>query len=432
MHYGEGSSSEIRSSGFFLSPHGATDPLLELIATLEALGRPWDEDPNQHPRCRFPARYQWLSQHLQLPGYSSRDARCDRLEKWARFDELDSVSLYLVSGYFGNPASTFGHALMKFNTIGPTGGNALMDISVNFGAAVPDGESTLRYIVKGIFGGYKAGFSDKFHFTNDTVYGHNEFRDMWDYRLNLTSDQRDFLVKHVAEVAGHQFDYYFFTENCGLRLKQLLEVALDETLGSEPVGWYAPVELFHALERYRHSSGQALVDSPRFVPSAERLLLHELSLLSASEVAVARRLVDNNFADLERQLTTLSTASRIKLLDTLLAYQAYRVTAAGEDAPIELRRLKDRLLLARLALPPQRAVTKSGVPEMASPAAGHSPMLTEAGLVNAGQDLAVLLRWAPYVNELNGFHALEDSELAILPCRRTGGRTCPRSCRRAS
>lgn len=414
LHYGESGSSEIRSSQFFLSPRGATDPLAELQATLDALAQPWAEDPNAHPRCRYPARYHWLSRQMTLPDYRDREPRCQRLEQWARFDDLSSVSLYLVSGYFGNPASTFGHALMKFNAHGDTAGAALMDISINFGAAVPDGESTLRYVIKGVFGGYKAGFSDKFHFTNDTVYGHNEFRDMWDYRLNLPAEQRDFLVKHVAEVAGNQFDYFFLTENCGLRLKQLLEVVLDQPLGGQPFAWYAPVELFHAIEQHRLPSGEPLSAAARFVPSAERVLLQRLAELSEGQRVAARRMVANRYSDLVQDLSRLPMTERLAVLDTLLAYQAYRITAAGDEVPPEERAHKNRLLLARLALPPNREARAREVPEVLSPALGHAPMLTELGVVSAAHGASTKLRWAPYFHELNGFHSLEDSELAVM------------------
>ncbi len=109
LHVGQGRRSEIHSPEFFLSPDGATDPQAELRATLQALLSPASGDADSQARCRFPARALWLAQQRILPAGPLPHAACPRLAAWARIERLRSVSLLLVSGYFGNPASSFGH-----------------------------------------------------------------------------------------------------------------------------------------------------------------------------------------------------------------------------------------------------------------------------------------------------------------------------------
>ena len=182
MHYGrDGKSSDVITTNFFLSPHGRLDPQAELSATIKAYFLPWGEDANQHARCRFPARYFWLAKQITLPDYRLHEPRCQRLAQWALFDRVQSISVLQVSGYFGNPASMFGHALIKFNTNSPDDKEGFFDLSLNFGALVPENEATLVYVVRGLFGGYKAGFSDKYFYTQDLVYSRTEFRDIWEY-----------------------------------------------------------------------------------------------------------------------------------------------------------------------------------------------------------------------------------------------------------
>src|SRR5437870_6386966 len=53
------------------------------------------------------------------------------------------------------PASSFGHSLLRLNTEDGSASDGLVDLGVNFGALVPDGESTLVYVVKGLSGGYQ-------------------------------------------------------------------------------------------------------------------------------------------------------------------------------------------------------------------------------------------------------------------------------------
>ena len=100
------------------------------------------------------------------------------------------------------PASSFGHSLLRLNTEDGSASDGLVDLGVNFGALVPDGESTLVYVVKGLSGGYQAGFSDKPYYAHDLMYSRTEFRDMWDYALDLVDAERMMLVYHLWEIVG--------------------------------------------------------------------------------------------------------------------------------------------------------------------------------------------------------------------------------------
>jgi hypothetical protein len=109
LHFESGKEmSSVLTDSFFLSLEGRFDPKAELAATLSAYFQTGVID-DSHPRCRFPARYYWLSHQLELPGYQLR-GQCAKLEEWELFEKTHSVSLLMVSGYLGNPASTFGHS----------------------------------------------------------------------------------------------------------------------------------------------------------------------------------------------------------------------------------------------------------------------------------------------------------------------------------
>ncbi|MEY4766219.1 MAG: hypothetical protein RI907_2892 [Pseudomonadota bacterium] len=413
LHMDERGRSEVLSPDFFLSPQGAHDAEAELRADLQAWSQPWPEDANQHPRCRFPARYLWLSRHLNLPGYQEREPRCARLQEWARLDHLQSISVYLVSGYLGNPASTFGHALIKFNTDDGQASGGLMDVSVNYGAMVPPKEPTLLYVLKGLFGGYRAAFSDQLHYTNDVVYSRSEFRDMWDYRLALTPAQRTLFAYHVAEMVGRQFTYLFLNKNCGLRIAEMLELATDQRLVRSALGWYVPVEMFNALHEQDTPPGRMLMGPPRFVPSAERQLQAEFARLNPTQLDTAQAIIRDDLQRIVEHLQPLPPAERLDVLDALLAYQAYLVAGQGGQQDEPLRRAKDRILLARLHAP-TRTRPELVVPPQSSPAQGHAPMLTGLGWAHDGHQGAARLRWAPFLDELGGFHGLDRAELAVF------------------
>ncbi|MBF0479016.1 MAG: DUF4105 domain-containing protein [Candidatus Omnitrophica bacterium] len=406
IHYpSAGKQSVVLTDNFFLAPDGRTNPDAELTATIKAYFYPAQKKGDENPRCKYPARYYWLSHQLTLPDYELRSGQCERLENWALFDSVKSVSLLLVSGYLGNPASTFGHALLKLNTDSNDDQLGLFDLTLNYGALVPKNEFALRYVISGLFGGYRAGFSDKYFYTQDMVYSRTEFRDMWDYRLNLTDYQRTLLILHIWEIVGNKFAYYFLKENCAYRLAELVELVTNEDLTHNGRFWYLPVELFYRL---------SAIQSIHYIPSSQRVLYHQLKRLNANMLKVFNAIIHNGINSMSVQLSALTNDQKILVLDSLLAYQEYRLIAEQPHPSRERKAAKDKILLARLQLPAQ-AIPLVKIPALPSPAEGSRPM--EWGMSAAMQSdkkWFSLLQWSPFKNEMVGRNSLEGDELVVL------------------
>lgn len=416
LHVGpDGRRSEIHSPEFFLSPAGATDAEAELRATLAGLAAAPGADANQHARCRFPARHAWLlSQQVTLPGPARAHTACPRLAQWGRFDELRSVSLLLVSGYFGNPASSFGHSLLRFNTDEGRASDGLTDLGINFGALVPDRESTIVYVFKGLTGGYQAGFSDKPYYSHDLIYSRTEFRDMWDHELALDESERLMLAYHLWEIVGRKFTYYFLKENCAWRIAELLALVRNDDLLARSSVWFAPVEVFHRLHEAARRSGRPWFQSVRFVPSSERVLRHQFAQLSPEESRVANTTLAQHPTEPGRRLEQVAPERRIDVLDALTAYHNYRVAAEEPTVSAATTAAKDAALRARLALPARRPADNP-IPQLPSPAEGSAPMLSALALGHHEHGGAFAqLRWAPFSYELSGHNGLADGELVVL------------------
>lgn len=414
LHYSRhGQRSEINSDDFFLSATGKTDPAAELRATLAAYFEPWLEDTDRNARCRFPARYFWLSQQIDLPGYGVREPRCGRLERWATPDRLRSVSLLLVSGYFGNPASTFGHALLRLNT-GDADDPNMLDVTINYGALVPKNELMALYVYRGLFGGYQSGFSDKYFYTEDMVYARNEMRDLWEYELNLSDDQIRLLAFHLWEVIGKKFTYHFLTQNCAYRLAELLELITDEPWLTNTRVWYVPVEMFHRLNTLDAASPGRLVRSVHFIPSSQRELRHQFSALTPSEAATANLVIRDPGANLGPQLAVLPAQRQAAVNDALLAYYHYRLVAEEPEPSVKTRAAKDAVLRERLRLPVRSDPDSPPFP-LPSPAERSAPMLTAAGLgVDAGNRRYARVQFAAFSYDQVGSNSLENGELVVF------------------
>ena len=420
LHYeGRLPQSVVLTDDFFFSPEGRSNPQAELHATLEAYFLPWQQDTDEHPRCRFPARYYWLSRQLSLPGYVLKEPRCRRLSNWALLDRVKSVSLLLVSGYLGNPASTFGHALLKLNTDSSDDDYGLFDLTLNYGALIPENESALRYVVRGLLGGYEAGFSDRYFYTQDLVYSHTEFRDIWDYRLDLSNHQRTLLILHIWEIIGRKFVYYFLTRNCALRLAELVDLVIDDLIIERARLWYLPVQLFHRLNAIdsarQHSGNGNLVEAVRFIPSSKRTLAHRMQLLTKQEIRAMNVILRDGPSSLDTRLKGLSNERKIVVLDSLLAYHKYRFMSRKPTDDSALQHLKRKTLLARLQLPAQPRLTPD-IPVLPSPADASHPMAFGVSVASdtAHENPFLRLTWSPFKLERVGRNSMEGGELVLL------------------
>ena len=347
------------------------------------------------------------------------EPHCQRLSNWALLDRVKSVSLLLVSGYLGNPASTFGHALLKLNTDSSDDDYGLFDLTLNYGALIPENENALRYVVRGLLGGYEAGFSDRYFYTQDLVYSHTEFRDIWDYRLDLSNHQRTLLILHIWEIIGRKFVYYFLTRNCALRLAELVDLVVDDLSIERARLWYLPVQLFHRLNAIdaarQHSGNDNLVKAVRFIPSSKRTLAHRIQLLTKQEIRAMNAILRDGPSSLDTRLKGLSNERKTVVLDSLLAYHKYRFMSRKPTDESALQYLKRKTLLARLQLPVQPRLTPD-IPVLPSPADASHPMVFGVSVVSdtAHEALFLRLTWSPFKLERVGRNSMEGGELVLL------------------
>lgn len=336
--------SEIIDPTFFFSSKGAYDPEAELLATISALLLPPPDDHNAHASCRFIARRNWLEQNI--PGFADAlpTTACTMFDRWAELDSTESISLVFASGYLGNPASFYGHILLKFNSNDPRK-TYLQHQSLNYGAAVPDQENPVLYIVKGLFGGYQSTFSYGEFYKNSQTYGEHELRDLWEYQLNLTDSEVKQLTFHAWELIGHHHDYYFLKENCAFRMAQLLELIIDAKLKPDYQPWAMPISVFQSLDRVQHH-GQPLIKSIRLHPSRQRRFYQKYQQLTMPQQQAVRSVVANDF-QLTEQLSALEPQLQSEVLEALFDYLEY----AYIDEPLRIAQKKPALLQARLSLP---------------------------------------------------------------------------------
>lgn len=422
LHF-KGRRSLILDKDFFLSDRGRFDPQAELEATIEAYFSQEHtikrESGNKNIVCIFPARYAWLNEKLGLPGYRCDEEFCPDLNQWARLDQIEAISLVYVSGYLGNPASSFGHVLLNLKVKNSEELLGLFDTSITHGATVPINENKLMYVLKGLFGGYYSTYSDKFFYVHDQVYANREFRDMWEYVLEFSDFEKKMIIYHLAELFNKRFKYYFLSGNCAQRMAVFLDIFIKEDVYNFDYPVYVPEELFHRLQQIdmkrRANNEAALIKNIKYIPSAQRYLFYETERLSGAERRVYRNVANSQHENFSPLLDELDIGSRINVLNALLAYQYYKLMASDEaEADQRLKEFKDEVLLERLRLPAQKD-NPVIIPEIPSPRDVSPPSSFNVGFVfEPGSDSFPTAGVTVFRKESVGMNALEYNELVAF------------------
>ena len=205
IHYDlEGLPAHLHSSaltpGFFLAEDGNRDPRAELHATLRAFFDPGAAVRDaEHPQCAFVARRTWLSQRLGLNGDELPRVECPDYDRWRQGFDAAGLTLIFPEGFMNNPASIFGHTLLRVDARGDDAGQDLLGWAIDF-TAKAGGESLPLYMAKGVFGFYPGVFGIRPYYQQLKLYADWENRDIWEYRLNVDPAGLDLLLMHLWEL----------------------------------------------------------------------------------------------------------------------------------------------------------------------------------------------------------------------------------------
>jgi hypothetical protein len=387
LHYrpkviGPGIRSEIVTPNFFLAKDGAYNAQSELLATLAAFLQPIKADSNQHAQCRFPARYRWLRQQLNWQGLIVPVVRCDRYLKWSFAGNVQSISLIFVTGYLGNPASFYGHVLLKFNLEKNMSSRGLLDTSINYGAVVEENENGLVYVIKGLFGGYEAAYSDQLFYHHNYNYGEIELRDSWEYALSLTPEQIHQVIAHSWELLDQRFVYYFTANNCAYQMAKLLELVVQQPLARDNFPWILPFNLFDQISRTKINS-RPLVSSVHYSPSQQSRFLQNFIALKATSRSWTSSWIKQPTTFDNPIYQAFEESDRQYITESLIDYYSLQMTLQREDKETqeELKMINQKVLIQRLRLPPS-VVEASAAVTPDPPHLGQRPSLLGVQRVN--------------------------------------------------
>jgi hypothetical protein len=370
LHYKiSNQSSFITSPEFFITQSAPLNPLNELKATIKAFYELQNTEANTHAQCRFPARLLLIKKYINLSSFGELPKiDCPNYSAWQSESKANSISVIFASGYMSNPASMYGHILLKLNK-NSSKNSKLLDNSMNYGALVPEGEHPIVYVIKGIFGGYHAGFSDQQYYRHQHNYGDVELRDMWEYELNLSHEDVALITAHLWELLPIKFDYYFIDENCAFHVAKLLELVLDKPLISNESLWVLPNSVAKGLTTVKYNE-KSFVRETHFIPSLETNFLHYFKNLSTKQQIIGQQLVKQHFDFELLEYQQLSEQDKKLIVESALVYLNL---LERKEKHLDLTIERKRVIAQRLALSSGRSKISTITPPVAAPDSSMSP-----------------------------------------------------------
>jgi len=400
MHYEQSGISSfvsaIHDESFFNSEDGAFNSSAELEATIKALhNSPTGDIVDDHTQCKFPARFLFLKRLLGNAMDSIQAIPCQKYDKWTLNHSIKSISIVYASGFLGNPASYYGHVLLKLNSNKSNGDARLFDPSVNYGAIIPQNENPVAYIVKGIFGGYGGGFTQTDYYFHNRNYGELELRDIWEYELNLEEWQVDFIVAHAWEVLRKRYTYYFFRKNCAYRLAELIEIVDGvSVIPSNPFFMLPRALLQNMYGSYIHD--KPLIRSIDYRPSRQSRFYKKFNSLNSSERNEVRMVIASGKDFESENGGALTINSKVKVADTVLDY--YQFAKFSEImSENDANYLHQNALVQRFKLPPKNKVFNESYID--PPQKGRKSSYAQFGVTHnqsLGSGYSILIRPAYY------------------------------------
>ena len=217
--------SEADGSEFFLAKNGKYDAYAEIKKAYEAFSTETHPTDN-HPICRFPARFKWLN-HQFGDAWKVDWQGCQTYLAFFSKMAARRASIVFSSYYLSNPNSAFGHTFMRLSRYDDSSETEMLDYGINY-AAESKGSDPFTYVFKGLLGGFKGRFAAIPFYYKVREYSNAEFRDLWSYELKMDINQVFEMVDHIWELGHTHFDYFYFLENCSYHLLSLIEVVMPE------------------------------------------------------------------------------------------------------------------------------------------------------------------------------------------------------------
>lgn len=392
MHYQKKSDKYVglvESEEFYLGENGRFNPEIELKANIEAFKK-------GKFKCEFPARFNLLKKEGLVDGNLSN---CLDYNNFIKDVKPDGITVLFTNAYMSNPASLFGHTLIRIDT--KRKGTQMLAHGSNFGADSGI-ETGFTFAFKGLFGGYLGVYSVNPYWDIINTYNNIENRDIWEYNLNLSDEEKEKFVNHLYEMRKAKIRYYFLSKNCSYMILELLEAVKPELeLTDNYDFWVIPLDTLKTIKKI-----DGLIKSVNYRPARYTKLKKQIDDLNTSQYKYFLKGIKKHNYNMH-----LSEQEKAEVLEAQYQYYQYRYTANDMDLS-EYRKNSFIVLRERSKLPD----IKDKIYNKEDPSLSHDSFQVAIGTgVYDGKNFEQLEIRPAYTNLAdNTYGLIKGAEISVL------------------
>lgn len=239
----------------FLLSAPTPSPEAEMRASVQAI---W-HGPIDTGLCRHPARYAWLKAQLNLPELDL--LQCPDVREFLARAPADQLSLVFASENLAQPSSMMGHLFLKLQ--GADDQARVQAHAVSFFTDAATWNLPKLFVESIVLG--KPGYFTLSPFQQERRhYVDVEGRTLWEFPLNVSAAQRQWIALHLLELRRASLTYFFHRYNCASLIQDLLALAEPEVLKDVP--WATtPKDVLRAAQSVGLLAAPVVHSPPRWV-----------------------------------------------------------------------------------------------------------------------------------------------------------------------
>lgn len=239
--------------------------------------------------CKFPARYKLLMQDASLPELKIQ--LCPGLQEFMNKAPVQGASLVFAAEDISSPSSMMGHLMLKIE------GKNLNDVDVQHAISYFTEVNTInlpKLLFDSLFVGKNGYYTLSPYAQKLYRYNIDEQRNVWDYQLKLSDDEKVMLAYHLYELKNINIKYFFHKYNCATLIYRILAVAKGASIDANEF-WVTPSDVVRLV------ANNNLVEKTLFYPSnAGRIKIGLDALTTPPSVFFQKQLSEWNLDSIEQ------------------------------------------------------------------------------------------------------------------------------------
>lgn len=320
----------IASDDFYLAEDGRYNPKKEMDAEIKAF------NDKKETKCDFPARFIWLKEK-GLVEETLDD--CEEYQEFIKDVRPNGVTVLFTNAYMSNPASLFGHTLIRIDTARK--GTQMLAHGSNFGADSGTDQGA-SFALKGLLGFYFGKYNLSPYWTIINTYNNIENRDIWEYHLNLTNEEQEKFINHLYEMKKAAVRYFFLSKNCSFMLLKLLEAVRPSlNLTEEYEYWAIPLDTLKTIKKVPD-----LVDNVNYRPARYTKIKTMIDEMNERQYKAFLTAIEKH----DYEMSELNVQEKALVLETVYQYYQYQYVAQRMEIK-EYRKNSFAVLRNRSQLP---------------------------------------------------------------------------------